>query len=346
MPISQSQSTVIATLVVAVCLSCSMVPSHNLFADGIYDRGEQGLYEDKSFSIDFAAEQWNGYTEYEIRAGSTIYGPTGEIVDIRSRLRFPIESILFRVGGALQTGRLRFDAHASIQVQNSETVFKDWDTYDGSSGRKTFIYGTAINSGKLIGFDVSGSYLFRCGKIEFGPGIEFAFLRMEFDDETLKQVDYAYFDTLTWYLEPYETPLTHFVPGPVLKYKIDYKLLYFGGSAALQSSSGLKGKFTVMVAPVCWANDFDEHLLRDKTAKIASSGRAGYVKLDAGYDLNNFISVSAGIAYHAVKTSGPQDQRSLDLPFGVIRDIPAKTTAEWMTVGVELSLNLTRLSGR
>lgn len=346
MQISQDRSSVVATLVAAVCLSCTIVPSQNLFADGIYDRGEQRLFENKSFSFDFAVEQWNGYTEYQILAGSTTYGPTGEMVDIRSRLRFPIESILFRVGGAYQAGRLRFAAHVNVQLQSSETVFKDWDTYDGSSGRKTFIYGTATNSGKLIGFDVSGSYLFRWGRIEFGPRIEFAFRRMEFDDKNLKQVDYAYFDTLTWYLEPYETPLTRFVQGPVLKYKIDYKLLYFGGSAALQSAFGLNGKFTIMVAPVCWANDFDEHLLRNKTAKIASSGRAGYVKLDAGYDLNSFISVSAGIAYHAVKTSGPQDQRFIDLPFGVIRDIPAKTLAEWTTVGVELSLNLTRLSGR
>ncbi len=346
MPVSQSQSTVFATLVVAVCTFSLIVPSDNLFADDTGGQEVQSLHADKSFSIDFAAEQWNGYTEYQIRAGSITYGPTGEIVDIRSRLRFPIESILFRVGGVFQTGRLRFAAHANVQLQNSETVFKDWDTYDGSSGRKTFIYGTATNNGKLIGFDVSGSYLFRCGNVEFGPGIEFAFRRMEFDDETAKQVDYAYFDTLTGYLEPYETPQTHFVQGPVLRYKIDYKLLYFGGSAALQSASGLNGKFRVMVAPVCWANDLDEHLLRNKTAKIASSGRAGYVRLDAGYDFNSFISVSAGIAYHAVKTSGPQDQRFIDLPFGVFRDIPAETLAEWTTVGVELSLNLTRLSGR
>ena len=323
-----------------------MVPSHNLFADEISDLGQQRLYVDKSFSVDFAAEQWNGYTEYRIRAGSTTYGPTGEIVDVRSRLRFPIESILLNIGGVFQTDRLRFAAHAGIRAQNSETIFKDWDTYDGSSGRTTFIYGTASNSGNLIGFDISGSYLFRCGNIEFAPGVEFAFRRMEFDEETLNQVDYAYFDTLTLYLEPYKTPRTHFVPGPVLRYQIDYKMLYFGGSAALQSASGPKGKLTVMISPVCWVDDFDEHLLRDKTAKIASSGRAGYVKLDAGYDFNNFISVSAGIAYHAVKTSGPQDQRFLEKPFGVIRNIPAKTLAEWTTVGVKLSLNLTRLSGK
>jgi hypothetical protein len=346
MTTSQSQSSAIAALIAVICLSCSIVPSQNLFADETSGQEQQRLYADKSFSVDFAAEHWNGYTEYEIRAGSTTYGPTGEIVDIRSRLRFPIESILLNFGGTYQSGRLRFAAHAGIQLQNSETVFKDWDTYDGSSGRETFIYGIATNNGKLIGFDVSGSYLFRCGKIEFAPRIEFAFRRMEFDDETLKQVDYAYFDTLTWYLEPYETPQTYFVSGPVLRYKIDYKLLYFGGSAALQFSSGLKGKFTVMVAPVCWANDLDEHLLRFKTAEIASSGRAGYVKLDAGYDCNSFIGVSARIAYHAVKTSGPQDQRFLDMPFGVIRDIPAKTRAEWTTVGAELSLNLTRLSGK
>ena len=154
MPISQSQFTVFATLVAAVCLSCAIVPSQDLFADDTSGQEGQSLYANKSFSIDFAAEQWNGYTEYEIRAGSTTSGPTGEIVDVRSRLRFPIESILFRVGGVFQSGRLRFAAHANVQLQNSETVFKDWDTYDGSSGRKTFIYGTATNSGKLIGFDV------------------------------------------------------------------------------------------------------------------------------------------------------------------------------------------------
>jgi len=325
------------------CLVSIAVPIHSLSAGDSDRTVENPFYMDDSFSIDAGIERWEGYTEYEIRAGTTVYGPTGEDVLVRSRLRFPVKSALLRIGGSYQTGRLRFASHANLQLQNSETVFKDWDTYEKGRDQRTFIYGTATNSGKLIGFDVACSYRLYCGRFEFRPQIEFAFRRMEFDDETLTQVDYAYFDTLTAYLEPYESPQYYYVPGSVLRYKIDYKILYFGGSTLFRSPSGFNSELTAMIAPVCWASDFDEHLLRSKTAEISSSGWAGYMKLDAGYRLNQFITLSAQVAYDVIRTSGPQDQTILRPSYLTIENIAAKTKAEWMTIGFSIDFNLTRM---
>jgi hypothetical protein len=138
---------------------------------------------------------------------------------------------------------------------------------------------------------------------------------------------------------PYETPQFYNKSGTVLKYRIDYKLLYFGGSAILRSATGLSAALTLMIAPVCWVDDFDEHLLRSKTAAISSSGRAGYVRLQAAYGLSRLVTLSAGFTYCAVTTRGPQKQTILSPEYRLIEGIPAETMAEWITFGAGLTLN-------
>lgn len=291
-------------------------------------------------------ERWDGYTEYRIIAGRTIYGPTEEEVIVGSRLKFPVKTYVAKAGGAFNSERIHIAGHFALKVHNQRTTFEDWDYMDRMSGQKTFIYGSATNTGDVIGFDVSAGYRFHHGSFEFRPGVEFIFLRMDFEEETAEQVNYAYFDTITGSLEPLDPPYYSRVEGPVLLYTIDYKLLYFGGDVIYRYPGGFEAQGTAMIAPVCWASDLDEHLLRYKTGEISSSGRSGYAKIRLGWRINSYLSISANASYYAIHTSGPQTQEIYRPERLTIDNIPAKTKAEWATVGIGLSVDLGTLNRR
>ena len=293
------------------------------------------------FSIEAVTEWLDGYTEYEINVGWTIYGPTGKRVDVGSRLRFPINSLITKLGATVEIHKFIFTPHFYFQLHNSKTIFKDYDWYKGDMGQKTFIFGDATNNANLWGGKINLGYRLQLSKFELKPQIEFSYQRMKFDDENLHQTNYGYFDNESriWQCNP---PRDTSIAGPVLRYKIDYKLLYLGGSMAYTAPFNLKTELTAMISPICWAHDQDDHLLRSKVSKTSSTGHAGYFNLKAAYSPGSRITFYTGISYSFIKTSGDQSQHGPDV--GDITGIPATTKAEWMSINVGASFALSKMS--
>lgn len=287
------------------------------------------------------ARRW-GSTEYEIDVGRVMLWPSRKIVSTGSRLRFPTNPWLFGLTAAAEIRGFRFASTLWLSHTNARDVFKDYDWYELDGAQSSFIFGSATNDDALTEVDANVSYCARAGRLSFRPQLQFTFMRMKFDEESLEQTDYAGFDVvedvvvLRYYAEPIDTD----IPGAVLRYRIDYKIVYAGGTVGYSGPHGLGAEFTALFTPACWASDFDEHLLRDKESWASTNGTAGHIKFSATCRISSVIGFSGNVSYDFINTSGTQKQTMPDTETSktvTYVGIPVRTKAEWMTAGLTMS---------
>jgi len=296
------------------------------------------------FSFETGLEVWNGFTEYEIEVGEIVYGPTGELLEAGSRLRFPVDARMIKLGAAADWKDFSLSASFLAQTSNDEGTFKDYDWFIRDGNQNAFWFGLSNNDDYSKRFDLNLSYAFESGSLVYKPQIQFSYVGMRFDENGIRQTDYYYINRDNGQLFPYEEPQKFTGSGHVLKYKIDYKILSAGGSVTYSIPFGLDLGATLLVSPITWADDLDNHLLRDKDSESSTTGTAGHVEATAGFRFCRFARGFAAFSYDFVNTSGNQTQVGPDPDTGervtYSTTIPVTTKAEWTSFKIGLTIDI------
>jgi len=333
-----------------LCLLFSCMVTDVAFCDNnnAHDSKIPGKSDKLVYSFESGIERWDGFTEYEIDVGTIVYGPTRESVNAGSRLRFPVNSILMRFGGSVEFRSFTLGIGMRIQISNDEDTFKDYDFYVRGGKQSAFWFGTASNDDYSKELDFDLSHKFTVGDFNLTPRIRFSYVQMRFDENGIHQTDYYDIDRNTGYLEPHNEPKVYINDAAhTLKYKIDHKILYFGGTVSYTTPIKLQGGLTALLTPLCWAKDLDNHLLRDKDSWSFTSGSGGLFELHLAYRFCRFVKASANVSYRFVNTSGKQSQQGPDSETGKIvlytTSIPITTKTEWMSIGAIVTIDIGRL---
>lgn len=305
------------------------------------------------FELSAGAAFLDGYTEFEIDAGRIrLNGPDGPYVPLGSRLRFPVNSTMGLFSVSAEIRQFIFTARLGIQFANNEGLFKDYDWFEQNGSQRMWVIGTADSDDQTSFFEADAGIRFDSGRLTITPRLRLKYIKMEFVERGLNQVnDYA-IDTATigsvfyaWLVhldEPVTTTLGR--STEVLKYKVEYKTLYAGATFAYAFPFGLDAELTALGSPVAMVDDLDNHLVRNppKESRIsASTGTAGLVDLQLTYQFEGSFSIWAGFMYEFVTASGTQEQTFLDDPPVTYKNIEASVKAEWSSIrgGISIPFN-------
>jgi len=296
-----------------------------------------------TFALDIGTERREGYTEYEIDVGWVPVQPYDVVLKAGSRLRFPVNSILTRLGATAAYAGFSLSATAWLQLSNSEGLFKDYDWFELNKQQNSFIFGSARNNDKSKQFDFEASYTARTKSMTFTPRIRLSLVNMSFEAEDATQWQYYGFDDELG-LVPLDEPYVFDTTALVITYEIDYTAFYFGGSFAYRFPFGVEAELMGMFAPIVSADDLDIHLLREppKKAETSSDGSAGIAGLRLTYKASRIVEVFGGVDYSFFKTDGTQKQTELGEPYQAYTGIPAETKSEWYSISGGLTLYLGR----
>jgi hypothetical protein len=344
--------TTLALLAVSSVLSVTCLSAQEV---GAATSGSIGMGSNVKlrFQLSAGTALLDGYTEYEIDAGSLPLGsPDGPIVPFRSRLRFPVNSTLGLFSVSAEYRRFILSARLGIQFANEKGLFKDYDWYELSGSQKTWVIGKAQSDDQTSLFEADAGIRIDAGGLSVTPRLRLKYVKMEFVEQGLEQINYYVIDTVTvnsffyaWLTrldEPVTTTLGK--STEVLRYEVEYKTLYAGATVAYAFPFGLDAEVTVLGSPVARVDDLDNHLIRNppKDTRIsASNGTAGLLDLQLTYRIEGTVSLWAGFTYEFVTASGQQEQTFLDDPPVTYRNIDASVKAEWSSIrgGISIALS-------
>ncbi len=352
MKLSLIALTTLALLAVSSVLSVTCLSAQEV---GAATSGSIGIGSNVKlrFQLSAGTAFLDGYTEYEIDAGHIRLGSIdGPFVPLRSRLRFPVNSTLGLFSVSAEYSRFMLSVRLGLQFANEKGVFKDYDWYERNGSQKMWVIGEAENDDQTSFFEADAGFRFDTGRFTITPRLRLRYVKMEFVERGLEQInDYiidtatvgSYFEAWLVYLdEPVTTTLDK--STEVLRYEIEYKTLYAGATIAYAFPFGLEAEITALGSPVARVDDLDNHLVRDppKDSRIsASTGTAGLVDLQLTYRTEGALSLWAGFTYEFVTASGHQEQTFLDDPPVTYRNIDAAVKAEWSSIrgGISIALS-------
>jgi hypothetical protein len=263
-----------------------------------------------------------GDTHYEMNARTENPAEPGEIVDIRSRLEFPIEASLIGLTvnwqpGEEEPGRWAFGAgaHTNVTDPPDPMIDEDW------VGSKQLAYSESDAQMDMIVVTADVDYLFRKSE-----RTAFALL-FHADYRRVEQylVGFEGWRGSLFSDEQYPASGT----APVVDYEVNYLSGQFGAAATyLWSAHSRLGARAS--AGVAYASDTDDHLLRGRIAEgkcwgVGMNSRVEF-ELLPGFAPPDWLWASLVGELSFFHTEGEVDQRwyrDEDMPEGtVIADLP------------------------
>jgi hypothetical protein len=247
-----------------------------------------------------------GHTTYRIEGSDGVNS-------FASELEFPISTGLIgvraRAAQARQPGRggLAFEAAAQVAVQSQRTAkMEDSDWLEGpiadpggNPGLDIFSTSNAKLSGTVLEARAAWEFDAAAHGLVLAPMLGVVRQRFEYDVTDVQQVGYG-----GWWAPR----ATLSQSGPIIDYEVTYLLPYLGGRAELTRGPFI-GTAEAWFSPLAQADDFDDHLLRGKTARSDASGSAWSAAAGARLALGARGALQAQVSLLRVDTSGSQRQR-------------------------------------
>jgi hypothetical protein len=284
----------------------------------------EGQSENPGLALGISISQSFGDTEYELRGKSEDPGGSGELVDIRSELAFPLDATLVGLLARWSPGpgpyaRWMLTARIDINVTDPS----DKATDDDWIGKRHISYAESNTNLDMVSVNTDVCYRLRSGSRSALS------LLFHFDYQRVEEYLVGFEGWRASLFSDERFPVSG--TAPVIDYKVEHLspqlgavgYYRFGDSSrlALQASSG----------PV-YAWDRDDHLLRGRIAegKVWGFGLNSKVALDLlpGFAPLGWLSVNLTGELRFFHAKGNVDQRwyrDEDLPAGTeILDIPYK----------------------
>jgi len=287
----------------------------------------------------------NGNTLYHISS----YDTTGQ--GIESELEFPLKTFLFSIqGGYLSKdpkGRdkvkitlqwLTSIDHGSGKLKDSDWLTNDYDIQappsppnppnSGYPHPGKDIYSESDISLKANIIDIRGSYNnWISGTLSVGPSGGFLYQKFQFDASNVQQVGYG----------PYSPWYTVTVPGKVLTYEVTYAIPYLGVHSQIQLGHQFQTIIDLGYSPWAWADDKDDHVLRQKVSKASTTGKAYLAAATMQWNIQDNDCLQVGGQYLKIDTTGTQTQTFYDGSGLVYTGINDKITSQQTTITVLFS---------
>ncbi len=250
----------------------------------------------------------------------------------KSELIFPLEQGIYRLDYSLN---LRNSLLKSIEF----TMLKSRDSYaySGKFLDSDWLY-SRYEEGKDI-YSESDAYLdFRSfdTEVTFKEFYQNSIIKTNFSLGYLDQsFDFIVKDLFQY---NYYNNTTTEIAGEVLAYRVDYNLPYLG--LQLNSIDSKAGKwdytFKFRYSPFLKAEDFDDHILRDKLSYIDAEGSAYLLGAEFNYQISKSLNFLLAYDYAKFEASGTQIQTNYYDTI-LFEDIDAEIESEQKSITLALS---------
>ncbi len=247
---------------------------------------------DTVFEIEpFRLGLFSGTTQFAIDGDALEWGE-----DWRSRLKFPVDNTVLGTGFGVMFGKaweVRARAWGTLVRQDAGTL-KDYDWVGGD------LFAWSDSDAELSAFGVSTEATIWALSGETGAlGPRF---RLEYD-----QLDYSVSNVRQFSTVP---ELNVSYPGRCLTYRQERVSLIPAIAGTLWPADWLEAGGFVGASPFNYVWDHDNHLLRDKSARMATWGCSVLVGLHADYIIDKNIRIGLWGEYLYYESyTGNQDQR-------------------------------------
>jgi outer membrane protease len=273
----------------------------------------------------------NGNTLYHISS----YDVTGQ--GIESELEFPLKTLLFSIQGGYLSKDLKGRDEVKITLQwlmnidngSGQLKDSDWatDAVDiaivGASHPGLDIFSTSDIKLKANIFDLRASYNnWLSDTLSVGPLGGFLYENFHFDASNVNQVGYG----------PYAATYTGTHPGLVLTYQVTYAVPYLGVHSQIQLGHQFQTIIDLGYSPWAWAEDKDDHVLRQKVSKASTTGKAYLATATMQWNIRDNDCIQVGGQYLKIDTTGTQTQTFYDGSGMIITGIGDKITSEQISL--------------
>ncbi len=312
------------------------------------------------YSFYGSLSQLSGQTEYElnVRGIDTIQSSIQVVRKLRSLLEFPLNSTIGTFGISISsagdsTKRWIVSLDITRNFNDPTEVMKDsdWDELEGFFPMTKFSYTESIPEMNFLEFHFKSQYqisgnmknynfiLFGIKKQKIEQSIDnFTGWRRLFDENSISYL-------------PRDT-IPQFSNLPALYYRVTYKTPYVGfgirRSFGNSSSIDLSASYALVMA-----SDFDNHLLRKKTAESNGNGNGIFLNGSGSFLIDKFGSSNklyfeANIGYSKFQINTTQTQSwygddpasSFDDTGAVQSGIPYSIRSSQLAIGFKLRLSL------
>jgi outer membrane protease len=273
----------------------------------------------------------NGNTLYHISS----YDTTGQGVE--SEIEFPLKTFLFSIRGGYLSKDLKGRDEAKISLQwltnidngSGQLKDSDWatDAVDidlvGAPHPGLDIFSTSDITLKANIFDLRASYNnWLSDTLSVGPLGGFLYQNFHFDASNVNQVGYG----------PYAASYTGTYPGLVLTYQVTYAVPYLGVHSQIQLGHQFQTIIDLGYSPWTWADDKDDHVLRQKVSKASTTGKAYLAAAAVQWNIQDNDCIEVGGQYLKIDTAGTQTQTFYDGSGTIITGISDKITSQQTTI--------------
>ena len=291
-----------------------------------------------AYSLEIAGGQRQGEVLYQIGGLATTSSGARQYLHFPlSELRFPLNSSVL----GLTLGH-RLDSGSSLRIMLVQDVGSvsgaikdsDWginhylidpmmfplDSLDIYSESKAELNGRDVTVEWMTDYDLAFLSVFNL-KMEIGVGL-------------LHQLyKYKISNTLQSYPSTPAVP-SDYIPGSTGYYEYEsiFPYLKFQMKKRFASQSALS--FSASYSPFLRANDFDNHLLRNKTSNGESEGYGIRFEGKAGFQLSRLVSMTIGLDYFKTIANGTQVQKSIET------GVYTETTIGLRNIGEQATANL------
>lgn len=284
---------------------------------------------DIAFGIGFGS--LNGNTLYHISS----YDAAGQ--GIESELEFPLETFLFSIQGEYLSKDLKGRDEVRITLQwltnidngSGQLKDSDWatDAVDiaivGAAHPGLDIFSTSDINLKANIFNLRASYNnWLSDTLSVGPLGGFLYQNFHFDASNVNQVGYG----------PYAAAYTGTYPGLVLTYQVTYAVPYLGVHSQIQLGHQFQTIIDLGYSPWAWADDKDDHVLRQKVSEASTTGKAYLASVTMQWNIQDNDCIQVAGQYLKIDTTGTQTQTFYDGSGDVFTGIDDKITSQQTSV--------------
>lgn len=234
-----------------------------------------------STSVSWTLGIGSGQTEYII-SGRGI-DTSGNDVWVKSELEFPLSCTLFGVSARIHSKSmprpwsLELTLLTNLSHPSEKMRDHDWiDIENGFSGKLAFTTSDAEMMSLVIGLRAK-RYLWGFGSLQMGP-------MAAFRHQWISQDIIGAHGWVVDYRRPPYPEASIGTSDKVIDYRISYYLPMLGVTARIDAGEHLTGEMDVAATAAIYS-DFDDHLLRHKTANSSGIGPGLIANVDVGVAL-------------------------------------------------------------
>jgi len=291
---------------------------------------ESQVISSDKFIFSAGAETMTGETSYQI--GYPIVTPSGYALSGYfpfSELKWPLDIFLGRLEtSALLNERLRLTASVKKNISEPDDVMEDRDWL--SPGRLDIYSESSISDFEATIAEVSGEWIFHSNQsLSFYGGLGYLYQNFEYEANLIRQ------------FSPSGLP-GYDVSGDgrvAITYDIQYYIPYVSIGTDFTPSENFKLSGRFALAPYVYAEDEDNHLLRENGGKISKGEMDGigfFFDLTARYNITSFIFTEAGLHFTRLDVEGTQDQDYLLT--GPIGEVTEEAESDQLSASITLGV--------